>query len=236
MRLKCKHFLLLAYVALLAGCASSPTLQRGGGTGGGKPKVEIIAASKAATPKPLVCDMRVQVKVTDPIAPYLSDFGIVTVRGKEGFRVSKSFPVKYGTQVVVIEELEAERYDVEVTYGDIIATKCVILGCLCQDNWKEVFAMEAAEEIMSGLQCTGCGKYGYSGGKNTYWQYGSGALYRGRSGGYWGQRGTGSAAGRNLWTTTQTPELKGSGEQDAPCSQITPCGRNVSFELPKDSK
>jgi len=230
MPFKCKWFLLLALLVFIAGCASTTSVQRGSSG-----DVEIIAPSNAAMPKPLFCDMRIQIKLTDPIAPYLSNFGTVTVYGKEGFRISKTFPVKFGTQMVTIAELEAGRYDVEVTYADYIVTKCVILGCVCVDNWREVFLAELASDMQSqsGLQCNNCSQYS---GKSTYWQYGSSSIYKGAGGGYWSSRASNRNTGKNWWTQTRTPELTGSGEFDSPCSEVTPCGRHVSFELPKDTK
>jgi hypothetical protein len=265
-------------MALLAGCASSPQLSREGR--GGSSSERDMVPKKMPPPKPRVCDMRVQIKINDPIAPYLSDFGTVTVRGKEGFQVQKQFPIKFGTQVVTIMELEAERYDVEVTYGDYIATKCVILGCICQDNWKEVFANQAMDQWRENfsLECSDCNKYGSSGAQDN-WEFGSSygsapknnwgstsSSSGGKSGGNWwsanpssgaiGPSGTSSFgstssnwSGRSSWkgnnsgsggywnNQSQTDvEIKGSGEQTSPCSQVTPCGRNVAFELPKDAK
>ncbi|RKZ32202.1 hypothetical protein DRQ33_06305, partial [bacterium] len=180
-----------------------------------------------------VCDLRVQIKINDPIAPYMSDFGLVEVFGKEGFKVSADFPVKFGTQVVIVPELPAGRYTVQASYGTIIATKCVILGCVCIDNWREVFASATVNELKKeSASCAGCMKYttgtGFAAG-NYGWTGGA------TGAGYWGKSNTYSSS--TSWGSAQkNPELKGSGQLDVPCSMVTPCSRNVSFEFPDDAK
>ncbi len=221
--------LCILFVLFQAGCSSTAFLSRSGAK-----RVDVVAATKASKPKPRYCDMRIQIKITSPLDPYLYTSGTVTVSGKD-FSTTKSFPVKVGTQVITIHDLEPGRYDVQVSYGNYIATKCVILGCICPDNWKEVFAAQAMEQLKStlSLKCKGCSKY--SSGWD-YWRYGSGAPYGYRSTGYsyWGASRY-YPRGGNLWTTSQIPELLGTGEQKPPCSTVTPCSRNVSFELPKDA-
>jgi len=220
----------LEIAVLISGCTQSSMLTRhkSGGSGAGK----ISAVSKKAKPPNKVCDLRVQVKITDPIAPYMSDFGTVDVYGNEGFHISKQFSVRFGTQLVTIQELEAGRYSVQVSYGTIVATKCVILGCVCIDNWKEVFSQATANELRKEItSCTGCSKYT----STTGWASGNYGWTGGNTGGkYWNPKSGNSNFGG--WGSEQkTPELKGSGELKMPCSTITPCGRNVSFEFPKDA-
>lgn len=194
------------------------------------------------------CDMRVKVKITDPIAPYLSDFGKVTVRGKEGFKTSKTFPVKFGTQMITIPELEEGRYDVEVSYGDYIATKCVILGCRCSDNWKQVFNRIAAAQMRSqqGIGQSSDGTDQYS--LNSQWPYGSSPYsFNSDAGDYQpfdNQEYDYSYDYSNYYGYDSTSYggygsglmIKGSGLQKPPCSYGTPCNTNVIFEMPKDAK
>jgi len=218
---------LLIILIILVGCSGKSILSRHGAS---KSDVKISVVSSKSKSKPKICDLRVQVRVTDPIAPYLSDNGVIEVLGEEGFRVAKTFPVKYGTQVVIVPELEAGRYTVQATYGNIIATKCVILGCVCIDNWREVFAQATADELRKDIAaCANCNKYGGGVGITNYGQYGNPEIYGG-----WGKRGSYSGG---WWTGGQkSQELKGSGMLDLPCSMITPCSRNIEFDLPKDAK
>jgi len=221
----------LGVAFLFSGCSQSAILARHKYSGSSAGKISAIS-DKSKPPKK-VCDLRVQIKITDPIAPYMSDFGTVDVYGNEGFHTSKQFPVKFGTQLVTIPELEAGRYSVQVSYGTIVATKCVIMGCTCIDNWKEVFSQAAADELRKeASSCKGCSKYtsatGWASG-NYGWSGG------GTSGRYWSAKGSNSSFGG--WGSAQkTPELKNSGQLKMPCSTVTPCGRNVSFEFPKDAK
>ena len=174
--------------------------------------------------------MRVQIKIKDPIAPYLSDFGTVELYGPGGVKITKQFPVKFGTQIVIIPDLEPGRYTVQAGYGNLVATKCVVMGCMCVDNWREVFAQAAAQELKKDLKtCSSCSKgitsAGFAAG-NYGWTGGAG-------GNYWG----GYSSTWEGWGSAQKgPQLKGTGELKPPCSMTTPCGRNVSFEFPKDAK
>ncbi len=215
---------LVVLIIISAGCSSSGVLARGKSSSG----PQISAVSVQSKPRKLTCDMRIQVKIKDPIAPYLSDFGTVELYGPNGFKVTKTFPVKYGTQIVIIPDLEPGRYNVQVGYGNLVAVKCVVLGCLCQDNWREVFSQAAMEELKKDLAtCSGCSKNitstGFAAG-NYGWTGGIG-------GKYWGNYNN-----WNWGTSQKLPELKGTGELKPPCSLTTPCGHNVSFEFPKDAK
>gem|GEM_PF-6795886 len=228
--LRVKGIVVMVFVSLAVGafwgCSSSAVLSRHSSS----EKSKISAVSQKAKPKNRTCDMRIQIKIKDPIAPYLSDFGTVELFGPGGIKITKRFPVKFGTQVVIIPDLEPGRYNVQVSYGDLVATKCVVLGCVCIDNWKEVFARATMEELKKDSKtCASCSKgitaTGFAAG-NYGWTGGVG-------GNYWGGYSNSSWG----WGSSQKElQLKGTGELKPPCSLVTPCGHNVSFEFPKDAK
>jgi len=144
MLFKCKWVLLLASIIFISGCASN--LNRASFPNTKKKKTQVIAPNKMPSQQPLVCDMHIQIKITDPIDPLMWTDGKVTVYGKNYFKITKTFPVKLGVQVITIPDLKQDRYNVEVSYGNYIATKCVLLGCVCEDNWKETFMQDLARD------------------------------------------------------------------------------------------
>ncbi len=236
--------LLFSVLALFAGCAGGNKLNRG--TERRKaPQVTVVSTTQDMPHR--TCDMRIQLKISDPIAPYLENQGKIELFGPDGLRMERTFAVKFGTQLVIIPDLEAGRYTVQVSYGTIIASKCVILGCICVDNWREVFANAAMQDLSKDVaSCATCTKYSYTGGAPggaNLGPYGSASLYSGsssssKSGAYWGGNSSYSQSADMVgWGDYEkSDEIKGSGKLEVPCSQVTPCGRNVEFELPKDSK
>ena len=137
--------ILLLLIFIMAGC-SIPLSRTPPGT---KPVCGTsVAAVPDVKPPKQFCNLVVKIKIDDPTAPYLSDFGKVTVIDVDGVRESKRFPVKQGTQIVVFPDYEPGRYTVEVSYGNYIATKCVVLCCYCPDRWREVCLHKVKEQLV----------------------------------------------------------------------------------------
>lgn len=172
-------------------------------------------------PKLKPCDLVVAIRITDPVAPYLSEFGTISLWGSEGYKRTQPFPVLEGRQSVVVTDVPPGRYIVQVSYGTIVASQCIILCGSCKDNWKA----RCVENLFDELKRTAPSDVQTEVEER---EWGAGGYYDTQTGKFYPD------INDSRWNWSRmfgfSDSLKPS------CSFVSPCLNNISFELPKDAR
>ncbi len=186
---------------------------------------------KASKIKPMICELRIQVKITDKLAPYLAEEGNIKVLGAKGYTVSKEYPVRTGMQMVIFPDMQAGRYIVEISYGTIVATKGIILCCNCHDNW-QVTCMADLTKRFKKSDATSAG-YSSTSKSDGYTGYSYDLENWGideQDGQYWAVANDHTRGYTGEGTYTQK-----SSTRPPKCSFVSPCGEDLIFVLPEDA-
>ncbi|RKZ29414.1 hypothetical protein DRQ27_05985 [bacterium] len=82
------------------------------------------------------CDVKINITVTLPLSLYFGRYGSLHIDGPDGYFDDLRIEMLMGDQTITLRRVPEGRYTFTLTYADIVISKCAVICCYCDMDWK----------------------------------------------------------------------------------------------------
>ena len=82
------------------------------------------------------CDMAINVIVRQPLSFYYGEYAELIIEGPQNYFKKQMVPMEIGMQVLTFRSVPAGRYCFTMSYAGMVVSKCGVLCCFCDNEWK----------------------------------------------------------------------------------------------------
>jgi len=82
------------------------------------------------------CDVKINITIKLPLSLYFGRYGSLHIDGPDGYFNDLRIEMLMGDQTITLRSVPEGRYTFTLTYADIIISKCAVVCCYCDMDWK----------------------------------------------------------------------------------------------------